>query len=80
VKFRLGRFERPTKLAVSSGLASVDLRSGCVREQNNFFARWRLNRVGHVRPLFFHGSVFGLRTGDCGSQHENADPDEHGNA
>ena len=65
VKFRLRRFERPTELAVRRGLAGVDLRSSRVREQNNFFARGRLNRVGHVRRNFFHRSIFGLGVGEC---------------
>ena len=80
VKFCFGCFQRPTELALSRSLAGIDLRSSRMREQNNFLARGRLNRVGHVRRDLFYRSIFGLRTRDCGSQHESADPDDHGNA
>ena len=60
VKFGLGRFEGPAKLAVGGSLAGVDLRSSRVRVQDNFFARWYLDRVRNVGRRLFHRSIFAL--------------------
>jgi hypothetical protein len=47
-QFRVGRFERPRELAIGSGLAGVDLRSGRVSEQHDVLAGRSLNRVWNL--------------------------------
>ena len=53
VQFCLRCFERPTESAGRASLACIDLRSGGVGEENDFFAGGGLDRFGHVRWGFF---------------------------
>ena len=48
MKFCVGRFQDPGEMTVRCGLAHVDLRARCVREQDNLFARWSVEFLGHI--------------------------------
>src|SRR5271170_1561177 len=78
MQLRVGSLERPTELAIDRGLAGIDLRTSRMREQHNFFAGGRLNRIRNVRAILFYRSVFGLRARERGSKDkdEGDQPDD----
>ncbi len=49
-EFRFWRLEHPAKLLICSGLANIDLHSGCVCQQNQFFTCWRFQAFRDIRP------------------------------
>jgi hypothetical protein len=78
VKLRLGRFQCPSEFAVRRGLAGIDLRSGRVRQQNNFFARGSLNRIRNIGLGLLLRSIFRLGTCECSPENEGSEPGDHG--
>ena len=75
MQLRAGCLKRPAELAIRR-LTDIDLRSGRMREQHNFFARRRLNRIRNVGPNLFLGRIRSLCRCSRGSKHDDAESND----
>src|SRR5208337_3894509 len=78
-QFGIRALERPSELAVGAGLATVDLRSRTMREQNWLQACGHSDRIRHIGRSFFCKSIFlrgGLSVGERGDKNEHGQADD----